>query len=345
MRIILEALDGKALHILAPHRLAAWYHVIGLALLEGGVDRTRAIGLVRRDPPRPSAQRGGDRVDPLPEPARVVFFARHDLDIDHQAGMVIDGGVLLVARAQRCTGRGRHGGVGIAAAELLVFSRRSRLALVIVGVLHGFEVLIDKRVHADVGADQRGVHVDSLGRDQPGLRTVLHDPRENLAKQGLSPPLADTRERGMIGERLMKAIPGEPTDREIDLSFAHQPPVLHDPKNKPGQHQPYCDFRIYPGTATVRTVKPGHLRMQPTQIEYPIDTDKNMVVGQEIPQRPRNEKLQLISVPCWPPPSVRRENCPPRTVFRPGSLLKPDLQWLAVRVVWQGIGYARGDVF
>ena len=43
-------------------------------------------------------------------------------------------------------------------------------------------------------------------------------------------------------------------------------------------------------------------------------------------------------------PSVRRENCP-RTVFRPGSLLKPDLQWLAVRVVWQGIGYARGDVF
>jgi len=185
-------------------------------------------------------------------------------------------------------------GVGITAAEFLVFTGRSRLALVIVGVLHCVEVLIDKRVHADIGPDQRGVHVDSVGRDQTGLRTVLHDAHENLAKQGLTPSLTDARERGMIGERFVKAIPGEPADREIDLSFAHQPPVLHKTKNKPGQHQPNGHLRIDPWTAIVRTVKPGHLGMQPAQVKYTVDTDKHMVVGQELTQRPRDKKLQLI---------------------------------------------------
>jgi len=185
-------------------------------------------------------------------------------------------------------------GVGITAAEFLVFTGRSRLALVIVGVLHCVEVLIDKRVHADIGPDQRGVHVDSVGRDQTGLRTVLHDAHENLAKQGLTPSLTDARERGMIGERLVKAIPGEPADREIYLSFAHQPPVLHETKNKPGQHQPNGHLRIDPWTAIVRTVKPGHLGMQPAQVKYTVDTDKHMVVGQELTQRPRDKKLQLI---------------------------------------------------
>src|ERR1700693_1273119 len=41
----------------------------------------------------------------------------------------------------------------------------------------------------------------------------------------------------MIGQRLMEGVPGEPTDRQIHLRFAHQAPVVDDAKKKPGKHQ------------------------------------------------------------------------------------------------------------
>ena len=186
-------------------------------------------------------------------------------------------------------------GVGMAATELLVLSGRSRLARVIVGVVHGGRVLSDKRIHADISADQRGVHVHGLGRDQPGLRAILHDPHEHFAERRLAPSLTDARERGVVRKRLVKAIPGEPADREIDLSFAHQPPILHDAEKKPGQHQPDGHLWINPWAAIVWTIKPGHLGMQPAQIKDPVHTNEHMILGQNIPQRPRNEKFQLIT--------------------------------------------------
>jgi hypothetical protein len=32
----------------------------------------------------------------------------------------------------------------------------------------------------------------------------------------------------MIGQPLLQAVPGEPSDRQIDLRLAHEPPVLDD---------------------------------------------------------------------------------------------------------------------
>jgi hypothetical protein len=56
-----------------------------------------------------------------------------------------------------------------------------------------------------------------------------------------------------------QAVTDEPADREIDLGLAHQPSVMHDPEQKPGQHEPHCSLRVDAGAAVVGAVKVGHL--------------------------------------------------------------------------------------
>jgi len=60
------------------------------------------------------------------------------------------------------------------------------------------------------------------------------------------------------------------------------------------QHQAHGDFRVDPRTAIVRAMEPGHLGAQPTGVEDAVDPGENMVFGQKIAERPRNEQLRLI---------------------------------------------------
>ncbi len=55
----------------------------------------------------------------------------------------------------------------------------------------------------------------------------------------------------MIGQRFMEGIADEPADREVDLCFVHQAPILDDPEKKPGEHQAHRDFGIDTGSTLV----------------------------------------------------------------------------------------------
>ncbi len=98
----------------------------------------------------------------------------------------------------------------------------------------------------------------------------------------------------MIGQSFVQRVSYEPADREIDLGLSHQPTVMYDPEQKSGEHQPNRDLGIDPRPSVRLAVEFSHLRPQPRQIENAIHPGENMIVGHELPQRPRHEQFQLI---------------------------------------------------
>ena len=64
----------------------------------------------------------------------------------------------------------------------------------------------------------------------------------------------------MIGQTLMQPVADEPPDRDVDLSFPHQPTVVHDAKQKAGEHQTHRHLRIDTRTAIVPAVAIRHFR-------------------------------------------------------------------------------------
>ena len=85
-------------------------------------------------------------------------------------------------------------------------------------------------VHADIRPDQAGVNVDGFSRNQARRLALSHDMYEDLAENICAPTLPDARQRGVIRQGLVQGVTDEPADREIDLRFTLQPPVLNDPK-------------------------------------------------------------------------------------------------------------------
>ena len=58
-------------------------------------------------------------------------------------------------------------------------------------------------------------------------------------------------------------------------------------------HQAHGNFGIDARAIVVGTIQIGHFGAKPRKLEKLIDPQQNMVVGDQIPQRPGNEKLQL----------------------------------------------------
>lgn len=126
------------------------------------------------------------------------LFARHHLDVDDDAGRIIDGGVLLVGRLQALLLRTRrHGGVRVRRAELLELARRAGQPILLAQIsgIDRIEVLLDQRVEADVGADQRRVDMHDLARREAGIGAGAHDPREDRPEPIHAPALADACQR------------------------------------------------------------------------------------------------------------------------------------------------------
>ena len=132
-----------------------------------------------------------------------------------------------------------------------------------------------------------------LGRDQPGGLALPHDTGEDATEHLFSPALPDARQRGMIRQSFVQGVAAEPADREIDLRLTHQSPVMDDAEQEPRQHQAYGDFGIDARAAIIGTIKVGHLSAKPPKVENLIDLHQHMVIGDQIPQRPGDEKLQL----------------------------------------------------
>jgi hypothetical protein len=122
-----------------------------------------------------------------------------------------------------------------------------------------------------------------------------HRPLEDRAEALSAPALADAGQRRMVGQRLVQPVADEPADREIDLRLAQHPPVMHDPEQEPREHQPDRDLRIDARPPVRLAIKVGDLRPKPGEVEHAIDSGEDMIVGHELPQRPRHEQLKLIA--------------------------------------------------
>lgn len=118
--VVFEPLNRKAARILAPHRSAGRYDVSNATVLQGGIDTARSIGRISSDLPGEPTQCRLHGVHALGEATGIMLFAGHHLDIDYDASMIIDGGVLLIAWPQGRLGRRRHSGARVGRTELLM---------------------------------------------------------------------------------------------------------------------------------------------------------------------------------------------------------------------------------
>src|SRR6056297_364083 len=91
-----------------------------LALLEPGIDPGIGVSGICRDRLDGCASQVCYDVQPIEERRALIHFAGCDLDIEHDAGLIVDGAVLLVARLQATVAAiGGHAGIGIGRADLL----------------------------------------------------------------------------------------------------------------------------------------------------------------------------------------------------------------------------------
>ena len=69
---------------------------------------------------------------------------------------------------------------------------------------------------------------------------------------------------------------------------------MHDPLQKPRQHQPHRRFGINPGPTETVGIKIGNLTRKPRQIQNSVHPNQRVIVRKQIAQRSADEKLQLI---------------------------------------------------
>jgi hypothetical protein len=137
--------------------------------------------------------------------------------------------------------------------------------------------------------------VHDLAPGDPRGHAGLHRPLEDAPEALGAPALADARQRRMIGQGIVQPVADEPADREVDLRLPQQPSVMHDPEQEPGEHQPDRDLGIDPRPPVALAVQLGHLRAEPRQVEHAIHSGEDMIIGNELTQRPRHEQLQLTA--------------------------------------------------
>jgi hypothetical protein len=98
------------------------------------------------------------------------------------------------------------------------------------------------------------------------------------------------------GSVLVQTVAREPANGQVDLCLAHQPPVMDDAEQEPGQHQPHRDLGVDAGPAIVGAVKIGDLVAQPAQVQHPIYPGQDVVVGHELPERSIHKELELTAI-------------------------------------------------
>jgi hypothetical protein len=235
--------------------------------------------------------------------------------------------------------RGRHRGVGIGQADLLVpaglFAVTLGATLLGLGFLlavlgragiilrqHRVGVLHAEAVPRHVGADQRRVDMHHLALGNLGTDAGLHRTGKHPAEQFSAPSLTNARQRRVIRQRLVQAEAGKPAYRDLDLRLSHQPAVMHDAEQQTGQPQPHRRFWIDARPArAIRRVAASNFGTEPGQVEHPVHARENMVVRRQVAQRPRHQQLARCTGSrrrrLWP--AVRRAVVSPRSSGPLGS--------------------------
>ena len=108
-----------------------------------------------------------------------------------------------------------------------------------------------------------------LALGDPGCHASLNRPLKDAPKPLGAPALSNTGQRRRIREPLLEAIARKPADREIDLCFSHETPVMDDPKKKASQHQTDGGLRRNTQTTSSDGIKISNIFGQPAEIEHP----------------------------------------------------------------------------
>jgi hypothetical protein len=67
---------------------------------------------------------------------------------------------------------------------------------------------------------------------------------------------------------------------------------MHDAEQEARPHRAHGDFGINAGASVAGAMEAGHLGAQPRRVEHPIDPHGHMVIVDQFPQRPDDEKLR-----------------------------------------------------
>ena len=174
-------------HLAADRLFLGRDHRVDAAPLQAAVHLAVGVALVGGRHLHRRAGRRRDRVDLPQHVVALVGLAGSDLHVEHHADHVVDRRVLLVGGLEPAVARvGRHAGVRLGQADLLVFARLfavplgfplarlDGLGLAVLGggepgfVLrqHGVGVPLAEARPGNVGADQRGVDVHHLVDDE-----------------------------------------------------------------------------------------------------------------------------------------------------------------------------------
>ena len=229
-----------------------------------------------------------------------------DRDVEDAAAPAIDSGVVLVGRlaAMVLVGGGQRGtGIGGAHRRLGLLRRdglgrgttaSGRLVNPTDG-LDGVRLAPGDRVPADVGADQGAVDVDDLALGDPGRDAGLHGAGKGAPGPLRAPALPDARQAGVVRQRLVQAVAGEPADGGVGPGLAHQPPVVDDAEQQAREHQPHRGFRIDAGKPRPGGVAPGKLGTKPAEVEHAVNPHQDVVVGDQVAQRAGNDEFELTA--------------------------------------------------
>ena len=92
----------------------------------------------------------------------------------------------------------------------------------------------------------------------------------------------------------MQAVADEPTDRDVDLSFAQQPPIVDDAQQKTGQHQSDGHLRVDVRPAIVVAIELSNLLSEPGKVQHPVYLAQDVVVRDQLSKRACDEEFELI---------------------------------------------------
>src|SRR5579859_1655881 len=153
---------------------------------------------------------------------------------------------------------------------------------------------LNQTVPAHIGSDQRSIDVHDLSRGDPRLQAGLDRSFEDPTEALFAPPLADARQARMIRQFFVQRIAGKPANGDIDLGLPHKLAVVDNAYKQPGEHQPHRRLGIDSRPAIFEAITVGNFLPEPRQVEHVVDAHQHMFIRNELPERARDEQLQLI---------------------------------------------------
>ena len=100
---------------------------------------------------------------------------------------------------------------------------------------------------------------------------------------------------------------------------------VDDPEQEPGEHQARRDLGVDPRAAVVGAMAVGDLLRQPLEVEDPVHPDQNLVVRDQVAERPATNRSACLRSP-FPNMSIARRTTTPAATNPPGFFNKPRMK-------------------